>query len=178
MVLKLLPLLLVFITNTAQTPMMPQEPIPLPLTAIAVVESHNGLDTNHKLVKCGRNKGTRAYGRFGEMPLTIIQTVETTKSLAQYSEVLKIPPTEIHLYMDAHPELQYRIAKAIYAKMSKRYHGDLAKIAYSWLYGNISGVSDEEIHNNFHVIKVLNAYAKLLKSQPKVKKLAKIAKKG
>ena len=176
MVVKLLPLLLVFISITAQTPTVPaRETIPLPLQAIAVVESHSGKDTNHKIVKSGLNRHCRAFGLFGLMPLTIQDTVRQDKNLSEYIELTSLKPQDVHTYMQSHPGLEIKVAKSIFNKLKKRYRGNMPRVYWSWLHGSAIGIFDDEIAHSDYVLKVEHAY-KLLKLKDKKQKMAFVAK--
>ena len=151
---------LIFLLPHTTTPLQGSlETVPIELQAIMQVESHGGVDLDHKLVKVGLNRGTVAYGRFGLMPLTIRDTIAKDSSLVIYRNILMVDPHEIHIFMDKNRQLEILVAKSIYKKLWKRYRGDLGKIFYSWRWGSVpEGLSDEEIARNGYVIRAMKAY--------------------
>ena len=166
--------LLFMFTYTKDVPLTSQEALPLPLQAISVVESHAGQDIDHKVLKHGANKGLSAIGFFGLLPTTIVDIIQKTPSLSKYASISHIRLEDVAQYMDDHPELEFRVARELYVKLHKRYHGDLSKVFYCWLNGSVPpGMSEEAIKSHWYSMKVDKIYRKLLKLQAKPKILAK-----
>jgi len=108
------------------------------LRAIEFLESTNGQFVKHKLVSSGINKGTRAGGNFGLMPLTVKELVEKNQYLLKkYKYVLYMNNDEITAFLINNPEADKDIARFFWKKLRKRF--DSTRSAFSWFHGPNAG---------------------------------------
>lgn len=113
---------------------------PLFLQAIAHVESSGGKNIDHPTVTYGINKGTKAIGLYGIMPITIKETIHRTPHLKnKYGHLMHLDPVKDHDYLHgvilSNPELYYDIAKSHYNYLKRVFNGDEKKMAYAWHHG-------------------------------------------
>ena len=134
------------------------------LGAISDVESSGGKNTKHaRLPANSIHRGERAYGKFGITPVIIRETIKANpKTFAEHSKAMNMRGSDIHNYMDAHPELEGKIASTHYDRLAKVFGHDPEKIARAWI-GGITGTKNaikkgENISKHWHVIKVKSAY--------------------
>lgn len=162
--------------------------VPSGLKAIKMIESSGGTDTNHKKINTGIHAGTRAYGKYGLMPLTISETVNRNPSLSiKYQGLLGLHYQKdhdlIHKFMHENPKAELDVAKAHWKKLRDAFGGNRNKMAYAW-YNGIAGArhaTDDQINNHPYVQK-FNKYRKMLelegkhfkKSQPSLENQAQI----
>ena len=138
------------------------------LRYIEMIESSGGKNLKHRKVTSGLNAGTRAVGRYGIMPLQVIETVTKDKQLAQkYPEFLGY-----HHVKDAdkitysilnNRNLETEIANSHWRRLYNRFDGNEDKMAYAWLHG-ISGAlnTPHEAIKNSQYVKQYNRYKKIL----------------
>lgn len=110
------------------------------LKAINMVESSGGINTRHAMMHSGPHKGTRAYGRFGLMPMTILETVNKSPALSnKYPQFhgldYKKDHAKIHKLMSQNPQAEIDIANTHWKKLSNNFGGNKNKMAYAWLNG-------------------------------------------
>jgi len=135
------------------------------LSSIMDVESNNGQNTKHTTVTGGMNRGDRAYGVYGLMPITIRETVKNNpQMLEKHKNLPKLKGVDLENYMKAHPELEHDIASRHYDRLAKQFGDDPIKIARAWI-GGITGTKQaikngEDLSQHWHVKKVKAVYDK------------------
>lgn len=146
------------------------------LKAINMVESSGGLQTRHAMMHSGPHKGTRAYGRFGLMPMVILETINKNPALAnKYPQFLglnyKKDHAKIHKLMSQSPQAEVDIANTHWKKLSNNFGGDKNKMAYAWLNG-VAGTkrTPKETIDNHDYVQKFNKYKKMLDLEGKIVK--------
>lgn len=136
------------------------------LNAIAQVESSGGLNTQHKEVKSGLNRGDTAVGRFAMMPKTIKDLVNKDHTLrATYSHIADMSGEQMASHFKENPGIEKEIAGRNYDRISHSLGTkDLSVISHSWLNG-VEGTkkqlaSGKNVSNHWYVNRVMDAYNK------------------
>lgn len=112
------------------------------LYAIAQNETSGGKNLNHALVDYGLNKGHKAGGPWGMMPIVAKETVGRSEPFKQeYPDVAQFDPGEVTNILNSDPSTAYALAKAEYERRLQQLNNDKAKTAYSWKYG-LSGAKN------------------------------------
>ncbi len=110
------------------------------LDKISAIESSSGKNFNHREMESGIHKGTSAIGRFGLMPKTVDEVLNRSKQMGMMSSDLKqlskMSPDEKKDFLEANPEIEYKLAEQLAAHVLNKQQGDEEKAAYSWLYGH------------------------------------------
>ncbi len=147
--------LMLFICSIAQAPTQTSPVIPDILRAIALVESNNGKNVNHKMT----SQGT-AFGVYGLMPKTIQYIVKKTPKLHKYRRVATLPIGKVKTFMLAHPMLEHYVALALYKQLVRKFGKDPARIGIAWFMGatGASQMTSSEILSHWHTVKILKAY--------------------
>jgi hypothetical protein len=134
------------------------------LASIMDVESSNNKDRTHEAPHAHKLHGQeRAYGGYGLMPLTIRETIKANPKIFKgHEQALKLMGSDLHNYMDKHPELEKLVASTHYDRLAKHFGNDPAKIGFAWING-ITGTKKAlkegaDINNHWHVVKIRNAY--------------------
>lgn len=130
------------------------------LLPIQMIESSGGSNTNHPMIEEGPQAGTRAYGKYGLMPMQIIDTVNHDPLLgSKHSDIAsmdyKADQEKIFRTLKRFPELEKQIANSHWKRLGDRFDGNQDRMAYAWLNG-ITGAtraSDEDILNHPYVQK-------------------------
>jgi hypothetical protein len=100
-----------------------------------MIESNGGKNYNHAMIKSGMHKGTSAIGQYGLMPKTVDDLI-TRVMKSKDPEDLKIvsmPWQEKKAYLEAHPEIEDRLAKEYALQSLKRSRGAMdATLDWQW----------------------------------------------
>jgi hypothetical protein len=137
------------------------------LESIKMIESTGGKNLTHKPITEGLNAGTSAYGKFGLMPLQIVETAKNDPAISnKHPELLKMhylhDQDKIKDYVKHHNGLEDELANSHWNRLDKKFEGDKNKMAYAWIKG-ITGTmkaDDNEVKNHDYV-KKFNQYQKL-----------------
>jgi hypothetical protein len=109
------------------------------LWTIMQIESSNGKDTNHRLMKTGIHAGQHAMGRWGLMPKTVAE-VEKRFKLAKTFPILanvnKLDNQELNDFFSEHPNAELIVARALARHIIRIQDGNMAKASYAWLHGH------------------------------------------
>ena len=128
------------------------------LYALAQNESSGGINMAHSEVSRGLNKGTKAGGPWGMMPLTAKEVVGRSDAFKEsYPDITQLSPEQVSHVLNYDPETAYALARAEYERRLQALEGDKQKAAYSWLHG-VTGAkkaSPEQIIGSEYVQKFL-----------------------
>lgn len=128
------------------------------LSAIAQNESSGGTNLNFPQVKSGLNKGQKAGGPFGMMPLTAQELLKRNPQLAEeYPDIQQASPEHVTEILNSDPDGATDLARQEFLRRMNLFGGDKEKAAHSWLNG-ASGTmeaSPEEIQKSEYVQKFL-----------------------
>lgn len=128
------------------------------LSAIAQNESSGGKDMNYPTVQKGLNKGQKAGGPFGMMPLTAQELLKRDPKLAEeYPDIQQAAPEKITEILNSDPDAALELARAEYLRRLNLFGGDKAKAAHSWLYGTTGTMQtpDEQISESDYIQKFM-----------------------
>lgn len=141
------------------------------LESIKMIESSGGKNLIHKPVTTGLNAGTSAYGKYGLMPLQMIETAKLDPHIrAVHPEFLKFhylhDQDKIKEYVSSHPGMEDQLANSHWKRLNRKFEGDKSKMAYAWINGVTGTIkaSPDEIKNSDYV-KKFNQYQALKKLQ-------------
>ena len=130
------------------------------LDHIAFIESSSGKNLDHSTVTWGLNRGHKAGGQFGIMPITAKEVVEKNPSLREkYSHMLSMNPSAITNYLNTNDDASKDIASAHWTRLLKIFPKDRLKRVYAWNNG-ITGAlraSPEEIKSHPYVKKFVSS---------------------
>ena len=137
------------------------------LEVIKMIESTGGENVRHKMMQHGPHAGTSAYGKFGLMPMTVIETITKNPSLShKYPEFVGLDyqkdNDKIHALLDKNPNAEMDVANSHWKHLHDVFGNDKNKMAYAWLNG-ISGAkraTKDEIEAHPYVQK-FNKYQKM-----------------
>ena len=138
------------------------------LEKIGQLESSGGTNFDHKEIKSGIQRNTKAIGTFGLMPNTVKEIVKRTDS-KDLNFLLKMNPDEKKELLESNPDLEYKLARQLASHVLEKQEGDEEKAAYSWFQGhNLSPerIEKKDYKNHPYVTK----FRKLLESDFKPKK--------
>jgi hypothetical protein len=162
-----------FQTQQPQADMVPHQQAPMEsigeqhndrldsgLKAISYIESSNRTKAKHKEVDHGLNAGTSGIGKYGLMPLQVIDAIDHDPSLRSKNRDLasldpKIDQDALRTTLENNPNLQDQIATSHWHRLGQRFDHDENKMAYAWLHG-ITGTlhaTDDQINNHPYVQK-------------------------
>jgi len=126
------------------------------LVHIAFIESSGGTNKNHRLVNYGLNRGDKAAGLTGLMPITIKETISKNPHLkSKYGSLLDTQHQYITSFINSNEEVEKEVANAHWDRLSKLFPRDELRRAYAWKNGITGAIkaSDEEISNHPYVKK-------------------------
>lgn len=141
-------------------PKAPQEKQMHPdLHTIAFIESSSGKNLKHRIVNKGLNKGDRAGGAFGMMPITAKETIQKNTDLKnKYGHLLTLPHSNITNFLNSNSDASEQLASAHFNRLLKVFPNDSLKRAYAWNNG-ITGAlkaSKGDINSHPYVKKFAN----------------------
>jgi hypothetical protein len=126
------------------------------LKYIAFIESSSGTNKNHKLVNYGLNRGDKAAGLTGLMPITIKETISKNPILrSKYASLLDSHHKHITSFINSNEEVDKEVANAHWDRLSRLFPRDELRRAYAWKNG-ITGAlraSDSEVSSHPYVKK-------------------------
>jgi hypothetical protein len=128
------------------------------LSHISKIESNAGKNKKHKLVKHGLNRGHRAAGSTGLMPLTIKETIDKNKDLSRkYKSITRMEATQITHFINNNEIIEKEIANAHWARISKVFPRNEKRRAYAWKNGITGAIraSDKQISEHPYVKKFI-----------------------
>jgi hypothetical protein len=138
------------------------------LYAIKQIESSGGKKLEHPLVTSGLNRGTKAIGRFGIMPLQALEIINKSPALREkYPEFKNLHHVndhdKIHKLVLSNPNLERELANTHWNRLERRFDGDKNAMAHAWLNGitGTLGKHPEDIAAHPYVQK-FNKYRKML----------------
>lgn len=113
------------------------------LKVISIIESSSGKNLNHPVIKKGMHRGHQAGGRYGLMPLTVIDIVSKSFLKDKYGHLLKLTPREITSQLNSNPAMDKHIAA--YYWMVLRKTRCPATAAHAWYHGPYASVKKMNI---------------------------------
>jgi len=133
------------------------------LRTIASVETSSGQNLNHETVDRGLNRGHKAYGKYGLMPITIKEVLTKDPQFKNHFHAAqKLEGNQVHAYMQKNPGLEDQVARSHLRRLRAKFGDDPAKIGYAWLNGvtgtNKAIKNGTPIKDHWHVKKILNAF--------------------
>jgi len=152
----------------------PNQITPLPgLKYIEMIESSGNKNLNHKVVNHGLNSGTKAIGKYGIMPLQVIDTIKNDKNLShKYPEFLHYDhlkdQDKIRQAVSKNHNFENELANSHWKRLYDRFDGNEAKMAHAWING-ITGTArtpSADI-NNHDYVKKYKKYKKLMQLEHK-----------
>lgn len=130
------------------------------LKHISEIESNSGKNKKHKITKCGLNKGHRAAGSTGLMPLTIKEIIKKDTTLnRKYHSITKLNATEITSLVNKDEQIEKEVANSHWRHLTKVFPKNERRRAYAWRNG---------------VTGALRASEKQVSDHPYVKKFIKL----
>lgn len=147
---------------------------PLPgLKYIEMIESSGGKNTKHKLVTSGLNAGTKAIGKYGLMPLQVLETIRKEPKLAEkYPDFVNYhhvrDQNKIAQKFKEDPNFENEIANTHWQKLHSKFDGNESKMAHAWLNG-IQGTIDASLDqiSNHDYVKKYKKYKKMMQLEIK-----------
>jgi len=111
------------------------------LKPIKKIESNDGKNFNHPVIKDGIHKGQRAIGNYGLMPLTVIDIVKSFGKNAPKDlvEVSKMDPKAMKEFLESRPDLEDKLAIKLASKVLANQKGDKEQAAFAWHQGHNYG---------------------------------------
>ena len=103
------------------------------LKAISYLESSSGKNLNHPVIGRGMHKGHQAGGRYGLMPLTVVEIVSKSELKDRYPYLLNLSHQEITAELNRDPVMDKEIAKFLWNKLRKTRCPLTA--AHAWYHG-------------------------------------------
>lgn len=129
------------------------------LAKIKMIESSNGMDTNHKTMESGIHKGQSAYGSYGLMPNTIQEIVNRSRISGHmnpsYKEIYHKDPEAVKAALEQNPEIEEQLANDLALRLLQRMPDD-ERAAYGWNMGHNlppERISDEDLNTHPYVQK-------------------------
>lgn len=129
------------------------------LEKIAMIESSGGKNKHHEMTHAGLNKGQRAGGSTGLMPIMFKETLQKNPELAEkYPDLLHAPHKKITAAINDNPGMEAEVANAHWDRLEKIFGGDKARMAYAWRNGITAAkkASDVEVQEHPYVQKFMN----------------------
>lgn len=145
----------------------------LGLKPIKMIESSLGQNTQHKLMNKGPHAGTSAYGAYGLMPMTIMETINKNPHLKnKYPKFngldFKKDNDTIHKLMDAYPMAETDIANAHWQRLGHIFNNDRNKMAHAWLNGVTATLrAPEDVINAHPYVQKYNKFQKMMELEKK-----------
>ena len=119
--------------STPTSPISQEKQMHPDLDKIAFIESSSGKNLKHSVVNKGLNKGDRAGGAFGMMPITAKETIEKNNDLKnKYGHVLSLPHANITNFLNNNADASKQLASAHFDRLLKIFPNDALKRAYAW----------------------------------------------
>lgn len=136
------------------------------LKIIEMLESSGGKTFEHRRIPSGIHKGHRAVGRYGLMPNTVQETLQSMRNRGELTEQLEpyvgLEPEELKSTLEKDTESERALARDLAKKVMKRQDMNPEKSAYSWLYGH--NLSPEQIESrNYEDEEYVKRYNKFKK---------------
>ena len=146
------------------------------LDVIATIESTGGKNVKHPVVKFGPHAGTSAVGKYGLMPMQIVDTINYDKNLKKKYPMIaalhyKNDQARIKGFLDHNPKAEKDIVSSHWRRLAHRFDGNMNKMAFAWNQG-ITGAlkADDAVINNHDYVKKFNKIKKL-KDLERIQKL-------
>lgn len=136
-----------------------QNLLDLDLEKIGHIESNSGKNLNHPIVKYGINRGDRAGGQFGLMPITAKETVSKNPLLKlKYGHILNLSNKQVTIFLNNDKKASDEIASSHWKRLKKIFPNDKLKRVYAWNCGITCALkaSKQDIINSKYVKKFLN----------------------
>lgn len=133
------------------------------------IESSNGQNINHPIIRSGLDKGTHAMGNWGLTSSTINDVV---KHNPQYQNLQQQNPDEKRQFIENNPVDEYNIANQLVNRLQTRYANDPDKIAYSWNHGTYINPEKitQELEDQDAYVQKFRALRNMLMPQPQLTK--------
>lgn len=131
----------------------------LDLEKIGHIESNSGKNTNHPVVRYGLNRGDRAGGQFGLMPITVKETISKNPLLkVKYGHILNLSNKKVTLFLNNNKKASDEIASSHWKRLKKIFPKDKLKRVYAWNCGITCALkaSKQEVIKSKYVKKFLN----------------------
>jgi hypothetical protein len=122
------------------------------------IESSGGKNKDHPEVKGGLNRGHRAGGRVGLMPITVLETIKKNPDLAEkYHHITKMTPAQITDHVNNNEDFEAEIANRHWKRLDRVFGSDKVRKVFAWNQGikGAKNASDEEILNHPYVQKYI-----------------------
>ena len=148
-----------------ESPKLPQdEELTHPdLQKIHELESSSGKNLKHPVVNYGLNRGDRAGGGFGVMPITAKETIRKNPSLRKkYAKILNMSNKQITIFLNNNEKASRDIANSHWNKLLKMFPKDRLRRAYAWNCGVTCALkaSNKEVVTNPYVKKFIKISSK------------------
>jgi len=135
------------------------------LKIISKIESDEGRNTNHPMMKSGIHKGHQAIGKYALMPNTIDELI---KRRVEYDFLKQMDPKRKAQYLAENPKVEADLANSMYNHLNTRMKGDPAKMAYAYNHGmylNPDKINQETLKKDDYTNKY-NKLAQLIGEKP------------
>lgn len=133
------------------------------LQKIKMMESSNGLNTDHPEMESGIHQGQSAIGNYGLMPNTIQEMVNRAKlghTIDPNLQSIDHQPDDIvRQILTDKPDIQDELAQILAKKVLERSGGDEERAAYRWNMGHNlppSRINQENLDSNDYIRKFRN----------------------
>lgn len=129
------------------------------LKHISEIESNSGKNKKHKLIRYGLNKGHRAAGSTGLMPLTIKEIIKKDTALKRkYISLTKKSAAEITAIVNQNEQIEKEVANSHWHRLTKIFPKNERRRAYAWKNGVTGALraSEKQISEHPYVKKFIN----------------------
>ena len=137
------------------------------LDVIATIESSSGKNVKHPVIKFGPHAGTSAIGKYGMMPMQVVDTINYDKNLKKkYPMIAALhyvnDQDRIKGFLEHNPKAEKDIVSSHWKRLSHKFDGDMNKMAFAWNQG-IRGAmkADDAIIQGHDYVKKFNKIKKL-----------------
>lgn len=121
------------------------------LKPIRKIESSDGKNLKHPVIKAGLHAGDSAIGDYALMPKTIDEIV-TRSGSKELSHLKDLDATAKKSFLEKNPHVQKTLAKLLATQVIKKAKGDTVKAAYMWNQGHNldpDSITDEKLQNDY-----------------------------
>lgn len=129
------------------------------LKYISEIESNSGKNKKHKLIRYGLNKGHRAAGATGLMPLTIKEVIKKDASLSKkYISIVRMDPKKITIIVNQDEQIEKEVANSHWKRLTKLFPKNEKRRAYAWKNGVTGALraSEKQVSEHPYVKKFIN----------------------
>lgn len=140
---------------------------------IKQIESSGGANTNHKPIRSGKFKGTKAIGQWGLLKPTISEMVGRMRASGtlspEYEKLDGMNHDQLEEHFRKNPKVELELARNLATHVLKRQGGNMHRAAYSWLHGH-NLMPRDIAHDKLNSSAYVNKFRAMDQINPYVKK--------